>query len=322
MPTSVRRRTLLRAALSSAALAVTGCAGRTLEQPPVTTAFPRTVIDAAGARITIPAPPRRVVVATEYSALDALLALGHPPVAAVRHYPTDWPWSLAAGSAEVPLIPESPDGPQPEQLARWEPDLLLLQNNLDEAVALALSGLAPTVQYNADDGRASLRTVADALGIPEAAEPIVAELDAQVAAARARISAAGRAGWTFTTFEPQGPDTAGFWGMGTDAAILLTDLGLRPSPLVAGRTGYGTLSSELLGQLDADLLLGRDIEFGGDDVFTVFESNPLFRTLPAVTRGRYRRLTVRDSWALGQSSILSWAAAVDLLEAIVLDVPA
>lgn len=308
------RRTFLLGALAVAACGAPATA-------PSTGRFPRTVVDHAGDAVRIEAPPRRVVVATEYSAFDALLALGVPPVAATRRFATDWPWAAAAGAAAVPRIEEPPDGPDVEALAGWAPDLLFLQGGLDPSIAATLRRLAPTVQYNADDGRASLRTVADALGIPERAEPLVADLNARVGAARDRIRAAGRGGWTFTTFEPHSADSAGFWGLGTDATLLLTDLGLRPSPLLAGTTGYGTLSPELIEQLDADLIIGRDIVVGNDEAFTGFEANPLFQALPGVAGGRYRRLDVQDSYAIGQSSILSWAAAVDLLADIVLEVP-
>ena len=316
MSTSRRRFLLATAMLGAACAAPTAPAGTVGGD-----GFPRTVRDSQGVEVLVPARPQRVVVATEYTALDSLLALGLPPVAAVRRFPGDWPWTAAAGAGAAARIPEQLGGPNIEALARWAPDLLLLLEGERAEVVAKLGGLCPTVQYSGDDARACLRVVADALGVPERVAPLLTAFDAHVAAARERIRAAGRAGATFATFMVFPDGASGYFGMGKDATILLTDLGLRPIPLIAGTTGYGNLSAELIPMLDADVLIGRQENAGMDEVYTRYESAPLFRAIPAVARGHYTRLSLADSWALGNSSVLSWASAVDRLTEIVLALP-
>lgn len=307
-----RRRFLGR----SIVLAATWCVLRETTGPLVRSSFPRTVHDAVGREVTIPDRPRRVVVVTEYAALDSVLALGVVPVAAVRRYLPDWPWTGAAGAGAAAWIEENPDGATREQVAALDPDLILLLRDAAKGVG-QWSRLAPTVCYDGDDGRACLRTVADALGVPDRAEAVVRDYDARAAAARERLRAAGRAGATFTSFILYPDGTAGFYGAETGDAVLLRDLGLRPGALTASRPDWGALSPDLLPRIDADVVLGRHEDPATDDAFARFEADAAFRAVPAVADGRYTRLSWTESWAVGSCSLPGWTAALDRLTDIV-----
>lgn len=283
---------------------------------PVRSAFPRVVRDAIGREVALTRAPQRIAVVTEYAALDSVLALGVAPVAAVRRYAPDWPWTASAGGAGVPRLQERPDGPELARIADLAPDLVLLLRDSAESVE-RWSRVAPTVCYDGDDAHACLRVVADALGASARAEAVIRRFDDRVAAARERISAAGRAGATFTSFIVYPDGSAGFYGAETGDALLLAALGLRPGPLTASRPDWGAVATDAIPRLDADVVLGRHEDPSVDAAFARFEADPRFRALPAVADGRYTRLSWTESWGVASCSLLGWDAVLDRLTDIV-----
>ncbi|HWB70648.1 MAG TPA: hypothetical protein VG452_00395, partial [Egibacteraceae bacterium] len=71
----------LVAVLAGCAASGRAPAGRaTAGSPPPDAADHRTVVDASGEQVEVPADPQRIVVLNQYAPLDALLALGVKPV--------------------------------------------------------------------------------------------------------------------------------------------------------------------------------------------------------------------------------------------------
>jgi iron complex transport system substrate-binding protein len=262
--------------------------------------FPRSVDHAVG-RAEISAPPVRVVTATDYDDLDALLAVGLAPAAfgfSPWLVPDLPPWaSGAAGStrlvgqvAEVSL----------EKIAAQNPDLIVGQADLVSGTIDELSRIAPTVTValRSGDWRAGTRIV----GLATARE---AQAERAVAAAAARL--ADLPGRRVAVLSRHGGEiqiqSASFDRHG--AGALLADLGLDPVD-VSG--GAGTVAEEELTRLDdVDVLLVLDLVAETDMLL----ASPVFRMLRPVREGRVARLGPAASRGSYLLSTLSAAYAAD-----------
>lgn len=152
----------------------------------------RTITDAKGDSVDVPAAPERVVALSEPT-LDATLALGVTPVgaAAARGQSAQVPAYLAELSDGVPVV-GALGKPQLEQLEELDPDVILVDGTAinDEALLSRLDDIATTVWTGPGgnaDWRASLRLVAEVLDREDEAEQLVADFDERVVEVNAAI---------------------------------------------------------------------------------------------------------------------------------------
>ncbi|MFC4565306.1 iron-siderophore ABC transporter substrate-binding protein [Nocardiopsis mangrovi] len=271
-PLTPRRRALGGAtgALASLALliAATGCgaAGGTEESPGASAdgAFPVTIEHKFG-DTEITGRPERVVT-VGLTDQDALLALGVVPVATtgwIGDYPGQiGPWAQEAlGDAEPPEVLDSSDGPQVERIASLEPDLILsLYGGLTRNQYDLLSQIAPTVAQPGEYPDYAIPwqeltgKVGAAVGESGRAEEIIADVDAQIAAAREEHPEfEGASAVMATTWE-------GYFVYGSEdpRSRLLTDLGFAlPEGLDAaiGDAFGANISAERADLLDTDAVV-------------------------------------------------------------------
>jgi iron complex transport system substrate-binding protein len=156
----------------------------------------RTVVHELGTS-EVPVDPQRIVVVDRRGSLAFLLELGFEPVGAL-----DATWLF--GEPFHPLIADfaedagvepidDTDGPNLEQIAALQPDLIIgnvrdMGETTDE-----LAQLAPTVGLSWDfaDPLANAVTIGEALGRPEEAQALVDEFDESMAAATAETADPG-----------------------------------------------------------------------------------------------------------------------------------
>ncbi len=157
-------------------------------------AFPVTVTHALGTT-TIEAEPQRVVT-VGVTEQDTVLAVGVTPVGVTDWYGDQpyatWPWAQDELGDAQPEVLLAPDGLDFESIAALEPDLIIGTNaGLDEVSFETLSAIAPTIAHPEgsplyfgpwDD---QARLIGEALGKSEEMEAVIADIDAQFAAARA-----------------------------------------------------------------------------------------------------------------------------------------
>jgi iron complex transport system substrate-binding protein len=146
---------------------------------------------------TVEARPERVV-SVGFNDHDTILALGTTPVAAREWYgefpSATWEWAQdELGGAEMEVL--SSGELDFEQIAGLEPDLIVgVFSGMTEADYALLSRIAPTVASPAEHPdfgtpwREVTRIYGDALGVPDRAAEVVADLDAQLEEARAAHS--------------------------------------------------------------------------------------------------------------------------------------
>jgi iron complex transport system substrate-binding protein len=214
----------------------------------------RTVTDALGRSVEVPAQAARVVTLSEPS-LDASLALGVVPVgassgrgqAAVPNY-------LAERAEGVPIV-ASLSVPNFEQITSVQPDLIVVDGTSinDDLVIDQLQAIAPTVftGVSTDEWQTLLRNAADAMGRADEAERAIGGYETRVEQVREGLGDNADAAVSIVR-----------WGLTSGTVILqelppskvIADLGLRRPPS-QDREGAGhsePVSLENMADLDAD----------------------------------------------------------------------
>lgn len=250
----------------------------------------RTLTDARGEQVVVPAAPQRVVALTEHD-LDSALALGLTPVGSVN----------GRGQSVLPAyLGERSDGvasvgslaePSLEKVAALDPDLILAGNLIPQIEALLpdLQQIAPVVKtYNAgDDWKVAFAGTAAALNRAAEAEAFLADYDARAAAIRARLPAGERVEASVVRWMPEGPVVMAPTSF---ASLVLADLGLgRPAAqadLIGGHGAHSDpLSLEQLGLIDSDWLFVGALNPEGGAALETAQDNPLFQRLAVVKQG-------------------------------------
>lgn len=226
--------------------------------------FPRTLLDAAGYRITIPARPQTVGVLGDLPPLDVLLA-------------PDAPLRLDQ--------PPAPDDP------RWDTLDLLIVSAFDGASYPALLDSArdrgvPVFRHRAltslDDWRALVSRLGRATG-----------RDCAAAAQRARLDA--RLSWLATGLAPAPPLrvlilTPEGYTFGQDTLItdLIAAAGAVNAAAAAGYDDFRQITDDAIRQLDPDVILLTNA--WSRTALDEFRRQPAYASLSAVRQGRVLRL--------------------------------
>lgn len=298
--------------------------------PPATiaapsSAYPVTIEHRYGST-TIDAEPRRVF-AAGLTDIDPILALGITPVGFIDWYgdypKADirnglWPWAhhLGAG-ADITVLPRNNDEFNFEAIAALQPDLIIAQySGMTEQDYHTASEIAPVVAQSPDHPLyetpwdVTTRITGRALGRSERAEELIAEVQADFAAARAaHPEFAGKTALLVDYYqdiiyargpsEPHGKVLAqlGFDYPETIEALIPTDNVL------------AELSLEQLALLDdVDVIIVGD--FDGTGALT---SNPVYQALDVVQQGRVVPGVEPIEGALYWASVLSLPFAIEHL---------
>jgi len=280
-------------------------------------AFPAT-LDGALGETTVERAPERVV-ALDFNSADALLALGVTPVAIAR---VDYapggvqPWTRAALRGARPQLLETATGYPLERIAALRPDLIVASNAYGvERVADQLSALAPLLAWSRALGtetwQETTRRVGAALGRAREASALIADVEGRIDAARARHPELD--GKTIAIFNAVGGQLFAINDPDDFSIRFAADLGMRLSPALErleGEEGRAALSEERVDLVDADVVVGTS---PSPAELRRATASPLFRRLPAVTRGSYVELPLSPATAIAFPSALSIPYALETL---------
>jgi iron complex transport system substrate-binding protein len=252
-PIPLTRRTVLAGLIVASTLLASGCSADTGGADGAT----RTITDIEGTEVVVPEHPERVITLSEPT-LDGALALGVTPIGAVT----------ARGQATVAgYLPDSAQDiellggvaqPNYEAIGAAEPDLILVDgtsiNNNAEAIAI-LRRIAPTVVagYAGGDWRVTFGYVAEALGLAEQGDQVLADYDEHAAEVAAGLGAYADETFSIVRWQGGGPSLI---LTELPAGQALTDLGLR-RPDGQDRAGRGhsePVSLENIDAIDADYM--------------------------------------------------------------------
>ncbi|TYP70565.1 iron-hydroxamate ABC transporter substrate-binding protein [Paenibacillus methanolicus] len=256
----------------------------------------RTLTDAMGNQVNVPANPQRVI-ATYLE--DNLVALGIKPIAQ---------WSVKDGKnvqgylqKELSDIPTIPHDLPFEAVQSFSPDLIIMDSaSMVEGGKYAqYNQIAPTYVIGTEvnnDWRDELTRVGQVFGKEEEAKKALADYDAK--AAEAKTTIADKVG---------NPSAAAIWLVGgkffmvsetlSSGAVLYGDLGLKVPAVVkeisASATGnWSEVSLEKLVELDADHLFLINSEGEGAAAL----SDALWKSIPAVKAGQVHEFGPNESW--------------------------
>ncbi|NMO98128.1 ABC transporter substrate-binding protein [Paenibacillus lemnae] len=255
----------------------------------------RTVTDAMGHEVKVPANPERVI--ASYLE-DHLVALGIKPAAQ---------WSTSKGSVQDYLqgdlegVPTVPYDLPFEAVQALNPDLILMDSasTVEGGKYDQYNQIAPTYVVSKDvniDWREELNKIAEVFGKEDKAKEVLDSYDAKAAEAKASIEqAAGN------------PSAAAVWLVGgkffvvsenvSSGGVMYKDLGLKVPAVVkeisASATGnWSEISLEKLVQLDAEQLFVINSDGADSDVL----SGALWKSIPAVKAGNVYEFSKSESW--------------------------
>ncbi|WP_174802529.1 ABC transporter substrate-binding protein [Martelella limonii] len=248
--------------------------------------FAREITDAMGT-VEVPDEPQRVVVLTN-EGTEALLALGVTPVGAVNSWQGD-PWwdhiESQMGDAE-PVGVES--AVNLELVAALEPDLIIGNRQRQEDLYPQLSAIAPTVMSGElrGDWKVNLALYAEALGLSEKGDAVIADYDAKVAGLREKLGNATDEAVSVVRFVP---GQIRIYQLDSFSGVLLKDVGFnRPANQnvedFAIRTG-----KESIPDMDGDRIFYFTWDEGngeGEALEQDVLSDPLWQSLSAVKAGK------------------------------------
>lgn len=166
------------AALSVAALVLTGCAERAPEPAEQAgSGFPVTVTPPGGEKLTLKAKPKRIV-SLSPSATEALYAVGAGEQVVAVDDQSDYP-------EDVPRTKLSGLTPSPEEIAEHDPDLVVVSSDVDNlTAALAKIDVQTLVLPDAktlDDAYAQFELIGAATGHADGGKDVATRVKAEIA---------------------------------------------------------------------------------------------------------------------------------------------
>lgn len=255
----------------------------------------RTVTDAAGEEVTVPADPERIVT-LHYAATQPLYDLGVMPVGQGTFEPGIIPAEIEDELEAVPVVTEQVE-PKLEEIAALEPDLILAPNIYEDDVVQQLEDMAAVYTFTLRGGdRAdwTQRTeeVADAINETDQLDELAAEFEArqQEIAENYADVIEGKTVGVIGAYEE---NNFYAWGEDNMTGTLLMPLGFtwseQENEIVAGQSEpEATVSNEKLASAvgDADVLfLDSDLRGEVNSFMAALQETPLYQELPAVQAG-------------------------------------
>ncbi len=252
-----------------AALTLAGCGSGSGASPGGTApsgSATRTITDAQGRRVTVPAHPTRVLALSEPT-LDGALALGVAPVGTTDGRGQSGVSAYLAGRAKGIATIGILGQPDIERVLELHPDLILTDGTSiqSDAILDKLRHIAPTVYVSktGQDWKTAFAAEADVLGEKARGTAVLGAFDRRVAAVRGQLGPNTKATVSVVRWSGVGlPDVI---PAGLAAGRTLTALGLR-RPGTQSQTGPGhavPISLENLDQLDADWMFFASLGAGG-----------------------------------------------------------
>ncbi len=308
--TSTHRRLAAVASVGALALTLAACGGGDDDASAPSSddstaasgsdAFPVTIESTLG-EATIEAKPERVV-ALGWGAADIALTLGTLPVGVESD---DWggdedgyqPWFRDAVEEQGKELPETitmyPEL-DVEKIIGLEPDLILApQSGIEQDVFDQLSEFAPVVAYPGEPWATpvddQIRIAAEALGVPEKADGVIAAQQDVYDAVKAEHPEF--AGVTFAyVYGGDQPGALSVYMPGDTRVALLTSLGLELAPSAAALPADDGSFLATLGLENADQLNDADVLFtwfNDTEEQATTEAQPLWQQMPAFQSGAY-----------------------------------
>lgn len=293
------------AAVCAAAVLTTGLAGCATTEASgddaTAAAFEPIVIEHALGTTTIETKPERVAT-VNWANHEVPLALGIVPVGmAAANFGDDdgdgiLPWveeKLEELGGEAPVLFDENDGIDFEAVAETKPDVILAAySGLTQEDYDTLSEIAPVVAYPETAWGTAWREMiemnAAGLGMEQEAEELIAGLETEMSDAAAKYPALeGKNAMFLTHVDPTDLSEVSFYTTHDTRTMFFEDLGMDVAGSVKTASDATDKFSLTQSAEQADAFSDVDIivTYGGEELVTALESDPLLSQMPAVANG-------------------------------------
>lgn len=307
-----------------------GCTGGGEETSAGDASETRTVTDATGAEVEVPADPKAVAT-LHYAATETLMDLDAPPVAQGEYQDPAVPEEWLDELEEIPSV--SQQEPDLEKLAETEPDLILSPNIFEPEMIEQLEEIAPVYQFTLRGGdRANwqqrVEEVADAVNRVDELDELDREFQARQKKLGEKYSEVTE-GTTIAAVSSFEENSAYLWGSENMLGTILSPLGFdwsadedamvkKYGKAEQGGNKSGTVEPEAQISLevldrslsDADIIfVNSDLRGDYDSLTKALMDAAVFKDLPAVRAGHV--------YPIGKATIAGYADAdygLDLAE--------
>lgn len=259
-----------------------------------------TIEHALGTAVIDEKPER--VATVNWANHEVPLALGVVPVGmAAANFGDDdgdgiLPWveeKLEELGGEAPVLFDENDGIDFEAVADTQPDVILAAySGLTQEDYDTLSEIAPVVAYPETAWGTSWREMVEynstALGLAEEGEQLVADLEQEMTDAAAKFpSLAGKSAMFMTHVDTTDLSEVSFYTTHDPRTLFFEDLGMSVADSIAKASAETEKFSLTQSAEQADAFSDVDIivTYGGEELITALESDPLLSQIPAVANG-------------------------------------
>jgi iron complex transport system substrate-binding protein len=262
--------------------------------PPLTP-FPRTLKDALGNTVTIPAPPQRII--SQTLGTDEILFAICPParIVGVSTLARDEVYSNVLDQARATSAPPIKDA---EQVLRLKPDIIFVASySRAEVVEVLRASHAPIFRFanfdHIDDIETNVRIVGRAIGEDAAADALVADMDRRLAALAGRVKGPRPRVMSYSTD-----------GFTAGANTLFNDViraaGGDNVPAEKGIDGFARISGEQVVQWNPDVIVSGARPGQEQAVRDSLLRNPAVAATRAGREGRVITMPTREFEAASQ----------------------
>ncbi|MFH9478220.1 ABC transporter substrate-binding protein [Streptomyces anulatus] len=323
--TAARRAARAVATLGAAALLLTACgtdsesgkpSGDKAGKADTSSSATRTVKDATGKAVEIPAEPKRIVTLTQED-LDAVLALDIKPVGITNGQGLDKPPAYLADKVEGIDVVGNLLQPVMDKVVAAKPDLILAGDMQDEQVLKQLREITPATLVTmapTDDWKLFFRGVGNAVNKLDDANKFITGHEAAAKAAGEKLGANKGAEVSIVRWNPDGPSWMENKQFASGVAL---EMGLkRPaSQNKDGNAHTPSLSLEKIDEIDGDWLFLSTLTSDGEKALKDVQSKPAYKELGAVKDGH--AVTVDGSvWSTRGGPLAADAVLNDYVEAL------
>ncbi|MDK8184039.1 AraC family transcriptional regulator [Paenibacillus sp. UMB4589-SE434] len=248
--------------------------------------------------VVVPVKPQRIV-AVDY--LGSLVALGVTPVGS-----SEWIMQNPYIKDKLVGVENVGDPPSIEKIMELEPDLIITLSTKEEQVE-KYSKVAPTVSVPFGQLHSIYEEVTyfgELLGLQDKASAWLADYDARVAAAKAKVDKAVPQEATFTILEDQGKEVYIFGGdAGRGSRAIYQSFGRKPPTGVSSKimkSNYTLLSKELLAESAGDYIV-----LTSSKTLEQYKADPIWGKLEAFQKGHVYIWNEERSWFKDPIALLS-----------------
>ncbi|MFF4222587.1 ABC transporter substrate-binding protein [Streptomyces sp. L500] len=319
-----RRAAQALAAVGAAALLLTGCGSDSdsgsgsdkTKSEAASGGETRTIKDATGTAVKVPAHPKRVVTLTQED-LDAVLALGVKPVGITNGQGLNKPPAYLEDKVKGISVVGNLLQPVMDKVLAAKPDLILAGDLQDENVLKQLREITPATLVTmapTDDWKLSFRGVANAVNSLDKANKVIADYEAKAKKAGEELGENKGAEVSIVRWNPDGPSWMEKKQFASGVAL---DMGLK-RPKTQDKDGNAhtpALSLEKISEIDGDWLFLSTLTSDGEKALKDVQEKPAYKDLNAVKKNH--AVTVNGSvWSTRGGPLASDVVIDDITKAL------